>query len=77
MLLFVGQKIKSMKSKIFEVKIYHSGFCTYQVKAKTESEAVKKARKFPINKNEIFNNLENWKEADDAEEIKKYANNIK
>lgn len=58
-----------MKSKIFEVKIYHSSFCTYQVKTKTESEAIKKARKFLINKNEILNNLENWKEADNAEEI--------
>lgn len=61
----------NMKSKIFEVKIYYSGFCTHQVKAKTENEAMVKARKFPINKNEILNNLENWKEADDAEKIKK------
>ena len=66
-----------MKSKIFEVKIYHSGFCTYQIKAKNEGEAIKKARKFPINKNEILNNLENWKDADNAEEIKKYAKNSK
>lgn len=66
-----------MKSKPFEVKIYHSGFCTYQVKAKTEGEAIKKARKFSINKNEILNNLGNWEEADDAEEIKKYAKNNK
>ena len=74
MLRFVKQK---MKSNIFEIKIYHSGFCTYQVKAKTESEAIKKARKFSINKNEILNNLENWEEADNAEEIKKYAKNSK
>ena len=61
-----------MKSKIFEVKIYHSGFCIHQVKAKTEGEAIKKAREFSINENEILNNLENWKDADNAEEIKKY-----
>lgn len=67
----------NMKSKIFEVKIYHSDFCTHQVKAKTESEARKKAREFPTNKNEVFNNLENWKDADNAEEIKKHAKNSK
>jgi len=66
-----------MKSKIFEVKIYYSSFCVSQVKAKTESEAIKKARKFSINKKEILNNLESWKEADNAEEIKKYAKNNK
>ena len=59
-----------MKNK-FEVKIYHTGFCTYQVKAETESEAIKKARKFPIDENEILGNLEDWKEADSAEETKK------
>lgn len=58
-----------MKSNIFDVKIYHSGFCAYKVNAKTEDEAIKKARKFPINKNEILSNLENWQDADNAEEI--------
>lgn len=62
---------QSMKSKIFEVKIYHSSFCTYQIKTKTESEAIKKAREFPVNNNQILNNLENWEEADDVEEVKK------
>ena len=66
-----------MKSKNFEVKIYYTGFCTHQVKVKTEDEAINKARKIPINKNEIFSNLENWEEADTAEEIKKHANNNK
>lgn len=66
-----------MKSKTFEVKIFHSTFCTHQIKAKTEDEAIRKARKFPIHKNEILNNLENWEEADDAEEINKYAKNSK
>lgn len=58
-----------MKSKKFEVKIYHSGFCTYQVKAKTEDEAIVRARRLRINPNEIFTNLENWEDADTAEEI--------
>ena len=64
-----------MKNKNFEVKIYYTGFCTHQVKVKTKDEAINKAKKIPINKNEIFGNLENWEEADNAEEIKKYANN--
>lgn len=68
---------QNMKSKKFEVKIYYSGFCTHQIKAETESEAIKKARKFPINKKEILNSLENWKEADDTEVIKNYAKNSK
>ena len=66
-----------MQNKAFEVKIYHSSFCTHQVKAKTEGEAIKKARKLPVNKNEILNNLENWRDADSAEEIKKDAKNSK
>ena len=74
MSLFVRQ---TMKNRNFEVKIYYSGFCTHQVKAKSESVAIIKARKFSINKNEILNNIENWKEADNAEEIKKYAKDNK
>lgn len=63
-----------MKSKNFEVKIYYSSFCTYQLKAKNEDEALKKARKLPIKETEIFNNLESWKEADNVEEITKDNN---
>lgn len=47
-----------MKSKIFEVKIYHSGFSIHQVKAETKDEDIKKARQRSINKNGVFNNLE-------------------
>lgn len=75
MLLFV--KPKCMKDKIFEAKIYYSSFCTHRIKAKTEDEAIEKVRKFSINKNEILNNLEDWKEADEVEKIKKYAKNNK
>lgn len=59
-----------MKNKRINVKVYYSGFCTYDIKAENEEEAIIKARKFPINKNEILSNLENWKEADTAIEIK-------
>lgn len=66
-----------MKNKIFEVKIYHSGFSTHQVKAETKDEAIKKARQLPVNENEIFNNLESWKEADEATSVEHYAKNNK
>lgn len=66
-----------MKTKNFEVKIYHSGFNIYKVEAKTEAEAIEKARKLPVNMREIANNLENWEEVDTAEEIKKYGKDNK
>lgn len=59
-----------MKSKIFDVEIYYSSFCTYQVKAKNKDEAILKARKLPISKNEILGNLESWEESDTASELK-------
>ncbi|MBS4035724.1 MAG: hypothetical protein KGZ85_14740 [Ignavibacterium sp.] len=55
--------------KKFEVKIYYSGFCSYEIEAENEEDAILKARKLAINKNEILSNLENWKEADIANEI--------
>ena len=57
--------------KKFEVKIYYSGYCSHEVKAKSKNEAVVIARKLALNKDEILSNLENWKEADEAFEIKK------
>lgn len=59
-----------MNDKIFEVKIYYSGFNTYHVNAKSEDEAIIEARKLSIKKNEIINNIENWQEADEAIELK-------
>lgn len=55
--------------KIFEVKIYYSGFCTYEIEAENEEQAIDKARNLEINRNEILSNLEDWKEADEAFEI--------
>lgn len=52
--------------KKFEVKIYYSGYCSHDVKAKNENEAVVIARKLALNKDEILSNLENWKKADEA-----------
>lgn len=59
-----------MKKKKFEVRIYYTGFCTYQVEAEDKNVAIKKARKLKINNEEIIDNLENWKEADTVEETK-------
>lgn len=56
--------------KRFEVQIYYSGFCTYEVEAKNKEQAIQKARQIEIKKNELLSNLENWKEADTASEIK-------
>lgn len=55
--------------KKFEVKIFYSGFCTFEVHAKNEDEAILEARRLAINEKEILSNLENWKEADTATEI--------
>lgn len=58
-----------MENKNFEVKIYYTGFCVYNIEAQDVSEAILKARSLPINQNEVLSNLENWEEADTATEI--------
>ena len=55
--------------KKFEVKIYYSSFCNCEIDAISNNEAIMKARKLKIDENEILTNLENWEEADTAEEI--------
>ncbi|MCF6268082.1 MAG: hypothetical protein L3J41_00025 [Melioribacteraceae bacterium] len=55
----------------FEVKIYYSGYCTYKIDAENEEQAIKKARDFEVNKDEVLSNLENWQEADEALKIEK------
>jgi len=56
-----------MKPKKFEVKIYYSGFCTYQIEAKNGAEAIIKGRNRQVESIELLSNLENWKEADTVE----------
>lgn len=55
--------------KCFDVKIYFSGFCSYEIEARDTGEAIEKARQLPINKNDVLSTLENWFEADEAEEM--------
>ena len=62
-----------MKPKKFEVKIYYSGFCTYQIEAKNEADAITKARNRQIDTIELLSNLENWKDADTVD-LKDYEN---
>lgn len=52
--------------KKYQVNIHFSTFCTYEVEAENEQDAILRARQFQINQNEIMNNLENWFEADTA-----------
>ncbi len=58
-----------MEPKKYEVKIYYSGFCTYEVEAKNESDAITKARTRQVDSGEVISNLESWEEADSAELI--------
>lgn len=58
---------KSLKS--YDVKIYFSGYYTYEIVAQNAEKAIEKARRQPINQDEILSTLENWFEADEAEEI--------
>ena len=53
--------------KKFKVRIFYSSFCSYEVEAENEDEAVLKARALKINNDEIMANLEPFKEADEAE----------
>jgi len=58
-----------MEKKKFEVKIYFSSFCSYEIEAENKADSIIHARKISVNKNEILTNLENWKEADTSTEI--------
>lgn len=58
-----------MENRKFEIKIYYTGFCTYEIEAQDEAEAIIKARKLSVNQNEIITNLENWEVADTATDI--------
>ncbi len=66
---FLTSQLKKNTMKKYEVKIYYSGFCSYEIDAENVEQAITKARNIEINRNEILSNLENWKEADEAFEI--------
>jgi len=58
-----------MYTKEYDVQIYFSGFSTHIIEAPNKEEAINKARLQHVNKNELLTNIENWKEADTANEI--------
>lgn len=57
-----------METKKYTVQIYFSGFHTVEIEATGKEEAILKATKIEIDKNEILSNLEEWEEAHTAEE---------
>lgn len=54
--------------KTFDVKIYYSGYCTQKVIAKNQDDAIIKARNLKLKEDELLNTLQNWPEADEADE---------
>ena len=54
--------------KKFNVRIFYSSFCAYEVEAENENEAILKARELKINNDEIISNLESFKDADETVE---------
>ena len=55
--------------KKYKVKLYYSSFCSHEIEASNEEEAIIKARELDIKENEILINLESWEDADTAEVI--------
>lgn len=49
------------------IKRYFSGFCTNQVQAENDDEALEIARRLPIDYDEICQTLENWEDCDEVE----------
>ena len=56
------------------VRIYYSGYCTYQIEAENEGFAFNTARSLPIDANEILSTLEDWRFADEIEAIEDNEN---
>lgn len=61
-----------VKMKKYNVQVYYSTFCSYEIEANEEQEALLKARKIGFfgKEKELIMNLENWEEADLVEELK-------
>lgn len=57
-----------MKSKKYSVNVYFSGFCTHEVEAKDEADAIGKARELSIDEGSVLSSLESWPEADEVVE---------
>ena len=60
--------------KKFIVKIYFTTYCSFEIEANNEEEAILKARRIKVNNDELIMNLENWEEADESFEIENTEN---
>ncbi len=49
-----------------EVKLYYSTFCTFEISAENEDQAIIKARELAPEEGEILSHLENWEDADEV-----------
>lgn len=61
--------MKLENEKEYKVSLYYTTFCTHTVKAIDEEQAIMKAREIPLLNEELQANLQNWCEADTAQEI--------
>jgi len=57
--------------KKFEVKIYYTTFCSYQISAEDEKQAFDKVGNNYLSNDEALSNMKRWPEADSVERIKK------
>jgi len=53
----------------FEVRRYYSSFVTFEVEANSREEAYDKTKTTVIDLSQLYNNLENWEEADEITEL--------
>ncbi|MBI4726353.1 hypothetical protein HY768_03870 [candidate division TA06 bacterium] len=54
----------------YTIRLFYSGFNTFDITAENENEAIEKARNMYLNKNELLSTLEPWSEADEVETTK-------
>ncbi|HJE65846.1 MAG TPA: hypothetical protein K8V51_02140 [Campylobacter avium] len=54
----------------YNVRIFYSMYCEYEIEAQNEEEAILQARNFEIDSKEIIANLESWEEADEATQVR-------
>lgn len=53
----------------FEVRRYYSSFVMFEVEANSREEAYDKTKTSAIDLSQLYNNLENWEEADEITEL--------
>jgi hypothetical protein len=51
------------------VRRYYSSFVKFEIEAESEVEAYEKSKTLPIDINDLYNNLSDWADADEVEEL--------